>query len=167
MPSHKNSPRSATNAPRAKVQADGPDDTQNTASMAAEAALLGCMILSTEARHGAIGMLTADDFEREAHRTMFLALDTMHAFGEAVDQITVNDKLAGLGKLDEVGGLAAVFELTDPTACPSPAAWPTYATIVAREGRRRRGIRVLRRAIARLEAGEDPAVVAAELEVAA
>ena len=36
----KRSPRSAANAPRAKVQAAGPDTTQVTASLAAEAALL-------------------------------------------------------------------------------------------------------------------------------
>ena len=132
-----------------------------------EAAALGAAILSADARAGIVGALTPDAFLREAHRAVFEAVAAMHAAGEHVDQITVNDQLASTGKLDEVGGLVAVFELTDPLACPSPAAWPTYATIVAREARRRRGIRTLQRAIERLEAGEDPAIVSAELAVSA
>ena len=160
-----NSPRTGKGA-RAEVQADGPDTSKDSAAHAAEAAILGCMILSSAARTGAVDLLDPDDFDREAHRTLFDVLDKMHTAEEHVDPVTTNDRLATSGLLDEVGGGAAVWHLVDPLACPSPAAWKVYAEIVAREGRRRRGIRVLRRAIERLEAGEDPATVAAEMAVA-
>jgi replicative DNA helicase len=139
-----------------------PDDGTDSA----EAAVLGAMILSVEARIGALELLSAADFDRPAHRVVFEAVSALHHDGVPVDPVTVNDRLAASGRLDEVGGLGAVYGLTALEGCPVPASWPTYATIVAREARRRRGITVLRRALARLEAGEDPAVVAADLAVA-
>jgi replicative DNA helicase len=145
---------------------DSPHDT-TTHIEAAEAAVLGAMLLSTEARIGAIDMLATDDFERGAHRTLFDVLAAMHAANIHIDNITVNDELGRLGKLEEIGSLASVWELTSIEGCPVPAAWATYGVIVAREARRRCGIRVLQRALERLMAGEDPAIVAAEMAVAA
>ena len=150
-----------------KSTADRPHDQDPTHVELTEAALLGAMLLSAAARDGVPRMLDPDDFDRSAHRVLFEVIVAMHAAGDEIDNITVNDKLAATGKLDEIGGLAAVWSLTAVEGCPTPSSWPTYATIVAREARRRRDIVTLRRAIARLEAGEDPAVVAAELEVAA
>ena len=144
-------------------QADQPEST--SPAHVAEAATLGCALMSTDARAGIIDLLDLDDFDREAHRTLFGVLVKMHAAGEHVDPITVNDRLHTCGLLDEVGGGAAVWELADPLVSPSPAAWRNYAEIVVREGRRRRGIRVLQRGIDRLEAGDDPAVVAADMAV--
>lgn len=137
-----------------------------TAHEAAEAALLGAMLLSAEARAGAPGIVTADDFEREAHRTLFATITKMMEADEPVDPVTLNHRLVADGRLAEVGGALAVHHLSSLESCPVPASWPTYSTIVAREGRRRRGIRMLRRGIERLEAGEDPQVVATEIGVA-
>lgn len=138
--------------------------------LAAEVALLGCMMLSGEARDGVPRMVGPGDFEREAHRVLFEALVRMHRAGEVVDHITVGAELHHRDQLDVIGGLTALYAVSDPSATPSPASWPTYATLVAREGRRRRTIRSLFRAIRSLEAGEDPAVVSerltSELEVA-
>lgn len=134
---------------------------------AAEVAVLGAMVLSYEARAGALEMLADDDFDRHAHRTLFQVIAAMHNGEIPIDGVTINDELARIGKLDEIGGLAAVWLLTALEGCPTPAAWPTYSTIVVREARRRRGIALLRRAIERLEAGEDPARVAADMAVAA
>jgi replicative DNA helicase len=142
-------------------------DPDPTPTETAEAVLLGAMLLRPDARDGALGMVTAGDFDREAHRTVFETVVAMHAAGEHVDNIAVNDRLATTGQLEVVGTLAAVWTLTSLEGCPCPEAWPVYATIVAREGRRRRGIRLLQQAIRRLEAGEDPALVSAELAVAA
>jgi replicative DNA helicase len=183
MPSHKSGPRRAHNAAGAEVDAGQADhhegtprvrygdgfapDPDPTSTEAAEAALIGAMLLRPDARDGALGMVTAGDFDREAHRTVFETVVAMHAAGEHVDNVSVNDRLATTGQLEVVGTLAAVWALTSLEGCPTPAAWPVYATIVAREGRRRRGIRLLQRAIDRLEAGEDPALVSAELAVAA
>ena len=152
-----------------QVQADGPDTSQGTsdAHLAAEVALIGAMTHNAEARDRVPRMVSADDFDREAHRVLFEVICELHDEGSPVDQIIVNDRLIGTGRIEVVGGLVGIFDCTSVEGCPSVNAWPSYATIVAREARRRRDIVALRRAVSRLEAGEDPAVVAAELEVAA
>lgn len=132
-----------------------------------EAALLGSMILSRDAREGALRMVTADDFSREAHRIFFETVATLHADEEYLDQVCVNDRLILNGKIDDVGGLASVWALTSVEGCPVTASWPAYSTVVAREGKRRRILRQLHDAIGRLERGEDPAVVHLGPEVAA
>ena len=88
------------------------------------------------------------------------------ADGIAPDTLTVTDRLATRGELDHVGGPLAVADLTGMATCPTPASWPAYATVVGREARRRRGVRLLSDALARLHAGEDPATVAAATAVA-
>lgn len=126
----------------------------------AEAAVLGAMMLSSEARDGVPTQLSADDFDRPAHRTLFEAVCRMHAAGQPVDHVTLGLELFHRGQLDEVGGTVALHELTDPVAVPAPSSWPAYATVVGREARRRRAIAKLEAALDRLRAGEDPAVVA-------
>ena len=131
----------------------------------AEAAVLGAMLLNAEALDGAARRLEPDDFVREAHRFMFTVLIAMDRRGDDIDQITVNAELAATGRIDVVGGAGAVWALTAPETCPTPSSWPTYATVVAREARRRRGIAKLERALERLRAGEDPEIVARDVGV--
>jgi replicative DNA helicase len=119
---------------------------------ATEGAALGAAILDANARAGIVGGLTPDAFLREAHRTMFETIVAMHGAGEHVDQITLNDRFARTGRLDEVGGLAAVWTLTSLEGCPSPASWPIYVRIVAREHARRVRVGELRAELAELEA---------------
>ena len=132
---------------------------------AAEVAYLGALILNPDARLEIDQLVGPGDFQREAHRQVFVAIRDLHAAGHPVDVVTVSDRLATTGHLDEVGGPVAVADLCDLRVCPSPASHVVYGVIVAREARRRRGIKVLREAIARLEAGEDPAVVAQDLRI--
>jgi len=140
--------------------APDPLETLTATAHAAEAAVLGAMLLSPDAAAGVPAMLDADAFHRDAHRTVYAAVLALIAEGTAPDTLTVSDKLATRGQLDHVGGPLAVADLTGMATCPTPASWPAYATVVAREARRRRGIRLLDQASARLKAGEDPALVA-------
>lgn len=145
-------------------QDTAPDDP--TPTEVAEASLLGAMLLSDQARTGALGQVHPDSFVREAHRTLFVSISELVAAGTPVDPVTVNDRLWSTGRLDEVGGATTVHALTAPESCPVVAHWPAYVEVVNREARRRRGIAVLSRAIRRLEAGEDPSTVATELGIA-
>jgi replicative DNA helicase len=133
----------------------------------AEVALLGSMMLRDDARAEAVRVLAGDDFGREAHRTLFEVIAELHQAGGPVDPVCVAIALADTNRLEVVGGPATVHEVAGLDGCPSPSSWPSYLTVVQREGRRRRGIAVLRRAIERLERGEDPAAVAADLKVPA
>ena len=149
-----------------KGSAPDPLETLTATAHAAEAAVLGAMLLSPDAAAGVPAMLDADAFHRDAHRTVYAAVLALIADGIAPDTLTVTDRLATRGQLDHVGGPLAVADLTDMATCPTPASWPAYATVVAREARRRRGVRLLSDALARLHAGEDPATVAEDLAVA-
>jgi replicative DNA helicase len=133
----------------------------------AEAAVLGAMLIYRPALEGAVAMLTGEDFDRPAHRLVFEAAAAMHAEDVPVDPVTLTVRLADDGRLEEAGDAGFASDLTDPLVVPCPTSWAAYARLVQREGRRRRGIRVLRRALVRLEAGADPDTIATELKVAA
>jgi replicative DNA helicase len=124
--------------PNPDVSRAGSQDV--TAALLAEAAVLGAAILSTEARTGMLGMLVPDDFDNEAHRTFFDALAELHRLKDHVDQVTVVLHLCDTDRIEQAGGYDAVFDLTDPLACPHPSAWRHYAKVVREAGNRRRAI---------------------------
>jgi replicative DNA helicase len=125
-----------------KSTAGGPDVTSDGTSphLLAEAAVLGAAVLSADARAGVLDLLEPDDFDNEAHRATFATLRAMHEAGEHVDQVTLTVRLCDLERIDQAGGYAAVFDLTDPVACPHPSAWEVYAARVRQHGDRRRTI---------------------------
>jgi replicative DNA helicase len=108
-------------------------------------------------------MLGASDFARPAHRTAWSVVCQLDDEGGPVDAVTLLVAHADRDLLDEVGGAGALAYLTSAEACPSAASWATYGRLVAREGRRRRLRTVLRRALAALDGGADPSVLADEL----
>lgn len=180
MTNPKSSPRTGP-GPRAEIitggtgttpdgtpgECDGAFTTDPLTADVAEAAVLGAMLLYPPAATGAVAMLTGSDFAREAHRTIFEAAATLVADGAPVDLVSVTVRLIDTDKIDEAGGPVALHDLADPSVTPVPTSWHHYARLVRREGRRRRGITLLRRAVDRLESGEDPSTVAAEIGVAA
>ena len=97
-------------------------------SLEAEVSVLGAALLSRTAAGEALEVLAGDDFYRNAHRTVFEAIQTLFAQGEPVDTVTVTDWLARRDRLDEVGGAAALLDLT--VAVPTAANAAHYAGIV-------------------------------------
>lgn len=102
----------------------------------AEAALLGAMLLSRPAIAAALLACAADDFYRPAHASVFAAVASLYDEGQPVDPVTVADRLRGWGRLDDVGGGAALLALQADTPSTSSAA--RYGEIVARHARARR-----------------------------
>lgn len=127
----------------------------------AEAALLGAALWKPDAARGLVAQLAPDDFDREGHRVIAQMIATMVTADEHIDTVTLTERLARSGQLEEAGEAGGIADLH--AYVPKPHAWPSYLEIVKREGHRRRTLRALRRAIARLESGEDPDVVLAEL----
>lgn len=150
-----------------EVQAGWPDTTHSTpfAVETAEDAVLGACMYGASIAQGVTEMLTIDDFDRDARRVVFAAVGALVEAGEVVDLVTLTIRLADTGRLDEVGGAVAISDLHGLECCPNPTAWRHYAQIVKREAARRRTIRVLRHAIERLEAGDAPDAVVAELQL--
>lgn len=164
-------PRSASTDTRAGVLAGRLDEHEGTAhevcepAMVAELAVLGAMIISTTARAGAVEMLTRTDFVGDARSAIFETIARMTSEGVPVDLATLTVRLADDGRLDEVGGAYDLALLISMECCPAPSHWHAYAAIVKREATRRHTIRVLRRAVDRLEEGDDPDEVRRHLEV--
>ncbi|MDG2303899.1 MAG: replicative DNA helicase [Candidatus Binatia bacterium] len=112
-------------------------------SIEAEEAVLGGILVDNRALDQAIESLNAEDFYREAHRRIFLALIDLDERGEPADVITITEALKRRGDLEAVGGASSVAELVDRTATASNVGF--YAKIV-------RDKSILRRLV---EAGSD------------
>lgn len=80
--------------------------------------VLGGVLLENEALNRALELLRPEDFYREAHRKIFVALTTLSERNEPADLVTLTAILKDLGFLEEVGGSSYLSTLVDyvPTA---------------------------------------------------
>jgi len=98
-------------------------------NLAAEASLLGAMLLSRQAIYTAVEMgVTAVDFYKPAHAHLWTAMVEMHQGHIDVDPVTVTDHLRRVGLLDDVGGTLFLNELT--LQVPAVSNSTRYAKIV-------------------------------------
>lgn len=118
------------------TNADEEYGVQPPQDLAAEQCVLGGMLLSDKAITDAAAILTADDFYRPNHATIFDAIVTLVGAGEPVDPVTVGDKLRHTGLIEKVGG--APYLLTLYQSPPNAANAGYYAKIVAGKARLRR-----------------------------
>ena len=88
---------------------------------AAEAALLGAMLLSSEAVAEAMTILEPEDFYRPVHARIYEAACGLTLAGEPVDAVSVTDKLP-TDVLEAAGGLPGLMALTAETPASSHAA---------------------------------------------
>ncbi len=98
--------------------------------------VLGASLLSRSAAGEATEVLTSDDFYRGAHRVVFEGIRALLDAGEPIDTVTLTDWLARNDRLDEVGGPAALHDLTVATPTAANAAY--YARIVQQKALLRR-----------------------------
>lgn len=103
---------------------------------AAEAALLGAMLLSTTAIERGEALLQASDFYRPAHQHVFDAIVSLWHEGHPADAVTVCDVLRQRSLLDAIGGPATLVTLQ--TNCPSTSNAKRYAQIVLDHAQLRR-----------------------------
>jgi replicative DNA helicase len=97
-------------------------------SLEAEVSVLGSCLISKDAVVTALDLLKPDDFYRNAHRVVFEAVHALATANEPVDAVTVTEWLARHTRLEEVGGAAALYDLTDQVPTAANAAY--YARIV-------------------------------------
>ena len=103
----------------------------------AEESVLGAMMLSELAVETATEVIRDPrDFYREGHATIFRAMIDLSLASQPIDAVTVADRLAAMGKLEEVGGRAYIHGLVDAT--PAAANVRRYAEIVHEHGVLRR-----------------------------
>lgn len=109
------------------------------ADLPAERAVLGAMMI--DAGTGTViptvmKILSAGDFHRPQHGTIFTALVAVFKRGELLSPITVNAELRAMERLNTVGGNQAIGELTDEVF--SAAHVVAHAMLVATFAARRR-----------------------------
>jgi replicative DNA helicase len=97
-------------------------------SIEAEQAVLGGLLLDTQAWDQVGDSVITDDFYRPDHRLIFDSIAELVAESKAIDVVTVSERLERRGKLGEVGGLAYLSTLVRDT--PTAANARAYAQIV-------------------------------------
>jgi replicative DNA helicase len=99
-------------------------------SLAAEAAVLGSMLLDPECIGDIIELLETESFFRIEHRYIFDALITLYEKnkGIGIDAVLLRDELAKRSRLEEVGGVEYIGRILD--SVPSAANVAYYAGIV-------------------------------------
>jgi replicative DNA helicase len=128
-------------------------------NLEAEESVLGAMLLSPTAIGVVTEILSAEDFYRESHGTIYRAALALWGKGEPVDAITLADELDGRSEIDSVGGAARIAELA--ALVPATSNVEHYARIV-REMATLRGLVRVGTEIARLgrdRPGETPDLV--------
>ncbi len=83
------------------------------ASLAAETAVLGAILLDNRHYAQAAGCIEAADFSLDAHRRIFRRMGELLAQGAAVDMVTLSEEFERRGEVGAVGGLAYLASLTE------------------------------------------------------
>jgi replicative DNA helicase len=94
----------------------------------AERSLLGGILLDGQAFNDVVGMVSADEFYRDAHRKIFEAMSSLQEKSQPIDRITLKDALTAQGAFEAVGG-DEFIDLLDKFV-PTAANLSYYAKIV-------------------------------------
>ena len=102
----------------------------------AERAVLGSILLSSNAFYRVIGTVDIEDFFKEANRQIFAAMRELAEQSRLIDTLTIKEELYRRGQLEAIGGAAYVASLTDMV--PDIANVERYARIVKEKSIMRR-----------------------------
>jgi replicative DNA helicase len=83
------------------------------ASVEAERAILGAILLDNSSYPQAAEFLRADDFSLDSHRRIYLRMMELAETGRPVDFVTLTEQLGQHKEIESVGGVAYVTSLTD------------------------------------------------------
>jgi replicative DNA helicase len=97
-------------------------------SVEAEQAVLGGLMLDSNAWDAVADIVTAADFYRRDHRLVFEAIAEVAETRGSCDAVTISEYLDRKGRLDEIGGLAYLGTIARDT--PSAANVRAYAEII-------------------------------------
>lgn len=115
---------------------DSTDSKQPPQNIEAEASLLGAILIDSDAIVKIADVLTAADFFDQKHRHIYEAVLQLYEKRNAIDVLTLADRLRNNGYLDLIGGPSYLTELTN--FVPTAAHVEQYADIVAQKALRRR-----------------------------
>ncbi|MFO7246385.1 MAG: replicative DNA helicase [Thermaerobacter sp.] len=105
-------------------------------NLEAEQSVLGAVLLDRDAAHKVAEILEPEDFYRDAHRLIYQAVLDLLDSGEAVDTVTVSDRLRKRRELEAAGGVTYLTTLVN--SVPTAANAEHYARIVSEKAMLRR-----------------------------
>lgn len=108
-------------------------------SMEAEQAVLGAILIDSDALTVAMERIGPEDFYRSAHQMIFEAMIRLNDSNEPIDLVTLTAKLQELNQLEDVGGVGYLTELAG--SVPTSANVGYYAQIIEEKSMLRRLIR--------------------------
>lgn len=143
--------------------AENLDHTTPPQSIEAEQAVLGAILLDSDVFISVLEYVSADDFYSRANQLIFEAMEELNRDDEAIDALTVQQKLNNMHMLENVGGYEYIFQLANDT--PTAANAEYYARIVEEKSLLRKLIQASNK-IARdsFEQEESVSVILAEAE---
>lgn len=109
-------------------------------SIEAERAVLGALLIDPGSIDDVATMVTPEHFYRPAHALIYSTILELWRYDKPVDVVLLNEELTRRNVLEQVGGTAALAELTE--AVPTAANAPYYAKIIRDHAARRDLIRV-------------------------
>lgn len=133
--------------------------------IAAEKAVLCCVLLDDKAASEILSTLKAEDFYLNAHATLFEAMQIITGKSMPVDLVTLVQQLEEQGELENCGGVAYLTDITNEL--PSAANFKHYVGIVRKNSNLRKIIHVGNKMIDMAYTGDpdDEALPLAEKEV--
>lgn len=111
-------------------------NTQPPQNSEAEASLLGAILIDSDAIVKIADIITERDFFEVRHQKIYDAVSQLYERHEAIDVLTLSDRLKNSGYLEMIGGPSYLTELTN--FVPTAAHVEQYAEIVAQKALRRR-----------------------------
>ncbi len=97
-------------------------------SLEAEQAVLGSMLIDSRCVNEVVGLLRPEDFYLQTNREIYETIYAMFAYSQAIDPVTVLDKMRERGVFDEQSSAKYVAQLMEIT--PTAANVRQYAQIV-------------------------------------
>src|SRR5689334_9216657 len=126
-------------------------------NLEAEKCVLGAILINNVAFNQTAEVIDSGDFFRVAHQRIFDKMVSLNERNQPVDLVTLKDKLARAGELEDVGGPAYISSLTD--GVPRSANVEHYAKIVKEKSTLRRLIQSANEVLGRAYDAEEDADV--------
>lgn len=109
-------------------------------NLEAEQAVLGSLMLDPQRGSVVFEILRSEDFYRDNHKNIFLAISDIFQRGDPVDLVTVAEELRQNGRLESIGGIGTVSQIA--SSVPSATNAEYYARMVAEKSLLRQLIRM-------------------------
>ncbi|MCV9950288.1 replicative DNA helicase [Paenibacillus sp. BT-177] len=132
-------------------------------NLEAEQAVIGSILLQSEALITAMERVQTEDFYDKAHQMIYEAMIELGESGQPIDLVTLTSKIQDKGQLEDIGGVSYLAKLAH--GVPTAANVDYYAQIIEEKAMLRRLIRAATQIVSEgYSSGEDVAGMLSDAE---